>query len=207
MFEGALSSTIASELLFGWIFSPSELDLKWIWSLQNLFFWVPHRIWSDMCEAFQVEDLALMIRATRGRSIDRSLDWSIDCRLMDQLTDRSVGPRIGRSIRSIDWVDQMNRFDISTNMKNQNASFGELRRCCTHRPRIRSNRIPIRTNPWMIGLTRQKDAFLFFFFAFCWRSIWSFRYSFRFARCCIRGSLWAALLTHYKVSRAVVLFC
>ena len=31
---------------------------------------VPHRIWRDMCEAFQVEELALMIRATRGRSMN-----------------------------------------------------------------------------------------------------------------------------------------
>ena len=68
MFEGVLSSTIALELLFGWIFNPSELDFEWFLSLQSLFFWVPHRIWRDMCEAFQVEDLALMIRATRGRS-------------------------------------------------------------------------------------------------------------------------------------------
>ena len=68
MFEGVLFSTIALELLFGWIFRPSELDFEWFLSLQSLFFWVPHRIWRDMCEAFQVEDLALMIRATRGRS-------------------------------------------------------------------------------------------------------------------------------------------
>ena len=31
-------------------------------------FGVPHRVWRDMCEAFQVVELALMIRATRGRS-------------------------------------------------------------------------------------------------------------------------------------------
>ena len=30
-----------------------------------------HCIWRNMCEAFQVEELALRIRATRGRSIDR----------------------------------------------------------------------------------------------------------------------------------------
>ena len=41
------------------------------WILGRFGSWVPHRIWRDMCEAFQVEDLALMIRATRGRSIDR----------------------------------------------------------------------------------------------------------------------------------------
>ena len=28
MFEGVLSSTIALDLLFGWIFSPSELDFE-----------------------------------------------------------------------------------------------------------------------------------------------------------------------------------
>ena len=38
MFEGILFSTIALELLFGWIFSPSELDFEWFLSLQNLFF-------------------------------------------------------------------------------------------------------------------------------------------------------------------------
>ena len=38
------------------------------WILERFCSWVPHRIWRDMCEAFQVEDLALMIRATRGRS-------------------------------------------------------------------------------------------------------------------------------------------
>ena len=38
MFEGVLCSTIALELLFGWIFSPSELDFEWFLSLQNLFF-------------------------------------------------------------------------------------------------------------------------------------------------------------------------
>ena len=68
MFEGVLWSTLALELLFGWILSSSELDFEWFLSLQNLFFWVPHRIWRDMCEAFQVEELALMISATRGRS-------------------------------------------------------------------------------------------------------------------------------------------
>ena len=67
MFESVLWSTIALELLFGWISSPWEFDFVCL-SLQHLFFWVPHRIWRDMCEAFQVEELALMIRATRGRS-------------------------------------------------------------------------------------------------------------------------------------------
>ena len=38
MFESVLWSTIALELLFGWIFSPSELDCEWFLSLQNLFF-------------------------------------------------------------------------------------------------------------------------------------------------------------------------
>ena len=52
----------------------------------------PHRIWRDMCEAFQVEDLALMIRATRGRSIDPSTEQLIDrsndrCRRIDRTMD------------------------------------------------------------------------------------------------------------------------
>ena len=32
----------------------------------------------DICEAFQVEELALMIRATRGRSMDGWMDGWID---------------------------------------------------------------------------------------------------------------------------------
>ena len=40
------------------------LVIQFIKSLQG----VPHRIWIDMCGAFQVEELALMIRAARGRS-------------------------------------------------------------------------------------------------------------------------------------------
>ena len=39
---------------------------------------VPHRMWSDMCEAVQIEKPTLMIRATRGRSIDRQIDQSIE---------------------------------------------------------------------------------------------------------------------------------
>ena len=50
------------------IFEPPEL----------VFFGVQHRIWRDMCEAFEAEDLALMIRATRGRSINQSIDQSTD---------------------------------------------------------------------------------------------------------------------------------
>ena len=38
IFEGVLFSTIALELLFGWIFSPSEIDFEWFLSLQNFFF-------------------------------------------------------------------------------------------------------------------------------------------------------------------------
>ena len=46
-------------------------------------FLVPYRIWRDTCEVFQVEELALMITATKDRSLDRSFD-----RLIDRSIDR-----------------------------------------------------------------------------------------------------------------------
>ena len=61
------------------------------------FLWVPHRIWRDMCEAFQVEELALMIRATRGRSMDRSVDWSIDAFIGAKKTETKRTKRIERT--------------------------------------------------------------------------------------------------------------
>ena len=49
-----------------------------------------------MCEAFQVEDLALMIRATRGRSIDRWMDgWMGGC-------EQSLGCSL--SVATCCWV-------------------------------------------------------------------------------------------------------
>ena len=75
--------------------------------LERFCSWVPHRIWRDMCEAFQVEDLALMIRATRGRSIDWSLGWSIILSIersinqsIDRLTHRSID-------QPIDWSNEL----------------------------------------------------------------------------------------------------
>ena len=37
-------------------------------------FWLPHPLQRNMREAFQVEGLTLMIRATRGRSMDGWMD-------------------------------------------------------------------------------------------------------------------------------------
>ena len=46
-----------------------------------------------MCEAFQVEELAVMIRATRGRSMDGWMDGQIAqlSELMDRFNIRNVG--------------------------------------------------------------------------------------------------------------------
>ena len=52
-----------------------------------------HRIWRNMCEAFQVEGLILMIRVTRSNSIDRWMD-----RWMDGLMNGSIHPSIDRLI-------------------------------------------------------------------------------------------------------------
>ena len=51
MFEGVLWSTIALELLFGWILSPLELDFKWFLNLRTCFFLNPashleRHVWS-----------------------------------------------------------------------------------------------------------------------------------------------------------------
>ena len=48
---------------------------EWILKPPAAVFWLPkgHRIWRNVREAFQVERLALMIRATRSRSMD---GWS-----------------------------------------------------------------------------------------------------------------------------------
>ena len=51
-------------------FEPIGIQVWKIFEPPEAVFGVPHRIWRDMCEAFQVEELALMIRATRGRSMD-----------------------------------------------------------------------------------------------------------------------------------------
>ena len=47
-----------------------------IFGSPDTIFWLPvsRRIWTNTCEAVQVAGLALMIRATRGRSIDRYMD-------------------------------------------------------------------------------------------------------------------------------------
>ena len=60
---------------------------------------VPHRIWRDMFEAFQVEELALMIRATMGRSSRPNHMLS----LLDAL--QTLGPvdlrRLPRQVHSV----------------------------------------------------------------------------------------------------------
>ena len=78
-----------------------------------------------MCEAFQVEDLALMIRATRGRSIDR-VDLII-CKASFAV-QKSQGPLVSDDLR-VSSITSRNRLRLATLFGAILVVLGNQNRC------------------------------------------------------------------------------
>ena len=90
MFEGVLCSTIALELLFGWIFSPSELDFEWFLSLQNLFFESRIAFGETCMKRFRLKNLLWWLgRLGADQWMDHSIDQSID-RAINRLSNWAI---------------------------------------------------------------------------------------------------------------------
>ena len=103
MLEGALWSTIALELLFGWILSPSQFDFEWILSLQSLY--LESRIaFGETCvKRFRLKNLLWWL----GRQgADEFIGWSFTRSIINRSFDRSFAWAFSRGPGMIaTWKD------------------------------------------------------------------------------------------------------